>query len=174
MDVEVASEIGNLMSHVADQAVWFLSKEIGLAASPLEDETSCPRCTLSSSVPISGAVEGAVLMSTGKETASAIMSRLLGQDVTPEERPQLLQDTVCEVLNMIVGGTTRVLDEDGLYITVSAPSPADPGQLRRRNGTSGDNFCRKTIQTESGPIVLTYNGRNGRTREIPEEQAVGY
>jgi len=174
MDVEVASEIGNLMSHVADQAVWFLSKEIGLTIRPPEEGGSCSRCAIGSSVPISGAVRGSILMSTGEETASVIMSRLLGQDVAPEERPQLLQDTVCEVLNMIVGGTTRVLDEDGLYITVSAPSPAAPGQLRRRNGTSGNDFFRKTIQTESGPIVLIYSGRNGRTREIPKEQAVGY
>ncbi len=150
MVVDARAESEALMSQVREQAVSFLSEQIGFVVHPFNELAEKPLPDLVSSVPIAGALEGTILLRATESLATEMMHRLLGCDVSDEERPRLVLDTLDEVLNMIVGGTTQSLDQIGLPIEIFPPVRVEPGETLGRVAEE----C--SIETESGPIVLMY------------------
>jgi len=150
MVAATSPNISALIAPLTDQAVLYLTQGIGLEALPSHASGSGCEGGFASALEIGGAFHGSVFLAAGEGTASAIMVRILGGDVAAEERPMMLQDTLCEVLNMIVGNTTQRLDEAGMRITVSTPSPVDSASL------DSLQHHHQTISTDSGPIVLAY------------------
>lgn len=150
MTVEETPGIGNLMVRVVDQAVSFLTREVGLEVGPAGVSGFTKEYGFASALTIEGALEGDIYLSAGEATTSEIMQRFLGEDVAPDDRELMLQDTVCEVLNMIIGNATQRLDEDGFRIVLTAPHPADPGAL------SSPSVHRRVLSTPTGPVMLAY------------------
>jgi CheY-specific phosphatase CheX len=150
MTVEETPGIENLMVRVVDQAVSFLTQEVGLEVGPAKFSGFTNGCGFASALSIEGALHGDLYLRAGEATTSEIMWRFLGEDVAPDERALMLQDTVCEVLNMIIGSAIRRLDEDGFRIVLTAPYPADPRAL------SFPSVHRRVLATQTGPVMLAY------------------
>jgi CheY-specific phosphatase CheX len=98
-------------------------------------------------------MEGTLFLSATEGAISEIIRRLIGE-ISVEEEPALLPDALNELLNVIVGNTTRSLDEIGMRIEVSAPEvvcgAGNPGRA------AGVEEHQKTIETESGPLHLSF------------------
>lgn len=156
MNVDIGPDIDNLMGLVGEQAESFLTDEIGLTVSAPPESGAARLYALVSSVPVSGALDGAIFLSASECTVLEIARRLLGAEITEDEKPLLLEDTLTEVLNMIVGKATRALAEIGLRINVAAASPVNNNELRARELGAGSVSRGHTIHTESGPVVLLY------------------
>lgn len=70
-------------------------------------------------VGVAGSTRGVVLLGLSQDTAKALVSRLMGQDV--EELDELAQSGVAEMGNVIAGAAVTSLCEDGHSCRVTPP-----------------------------------------------------
>ncbi len=154
-ETAAAVQVGSLMHRVVDQAIHYLSNEIGLDAALSATGHRPVRPQLTSTLRIAGAFDGQICLTAGERTISEIVNRMLGNSVSAAEMPSLLADMLCELLNVIVGNACRTLDNDGLRIFVEPPSPMSPcgGD---RTAALHEDFFRQVIQTSAGPVMLHY------------------
>jgi chemotaxis phosphatase CheX-like protein len=148
--------IGSLMSRVSDQTIHFLVNEVGLEAvvAPQTGNPVPPRLT--STLAISGTVAGNIALTAERRTVSEILQRILGDSLAPEEVAPMLEDTLCEVLNVIVGNTSRTLDEDGVRIRIEPPAPVCPVLVWNLAHSEPLKGHRRVIQTNRGSVVIDY------------------
>ena len=156
--------IQRLMASVHGHALRLLDGWIGIepgTATPGEAGDSDPlslASTLVSTFPIEGSVEGMITLRGAESAVRAIMHKLIGEPAAGEDQRVLLQETLVEVLNMMIGNATDSLRQQGLPITVFPPY-ASP--VAHEKGLSEEPAYIRRIDTTAGPMVLIFSA-NGR------------
>lgn len=156
MTAEGIAVVGSLMSHVTDQTIHFLVDEVGLEATIASPARSPEPPRLTSTLAFSGTLAGNLALTAERRTVSEILQRILGDSVAPEEIGPMLEDTLCEVLNVIAGNTSRTLDRDGVRIRIEPPAPVCPVVAGRLAHSLAFNEHRQAIQTNRGSVTIDY------------------
>jgi CheY-specific phosphatase CheX len=152
--------IRRVMASVHGEALRLLDDWIGVspAASPRRPSGAAVRRPLVSLFPVEGSVDGVIALAGEESAVRAIMYKMIGQPEPEEDQQELLQETLLEILNIMVGNATDSLRREGLPIHVFPPYAASAGTA---DSLFADAAFTRRIDTAAGPMVLSFS-TNGR------------
>ena len=157
MGVKASPEIGEVMVKVVDRAIAYLVDEVGLESAYMSRPAVPCSKAIHACVPVSGALQGIISFSASEGTVTEIMRHLLGGEVPNEDISLLLNDTMAEMLNIIVGNATRELDKIGFRILLSSPLRDATSPVSHSPEVSQSIVYEREIQTNVGPIGVGYS-----------------
>ncbi len=135
------------------------------------DEETYRRKGFAAYVMINGDIEGRIIFDIDQPTASRIASYLTGGNpAEPGDNSDMVEETVCELANMIIGNAVTTLNDSGFRFKISPPEPhtADQGC-----GTSEDTealvMC---FDTDRGSLYMNVAMRYNRRRRSERTAAI--
>jgi CheY-specific phosphatase CheX len=132
--------MSNIMQFLIDTTEKFFQENIQtpILNSGLIDDSQVNNFTTKdyvSAIVIKNAPIGNVVISMDESLAKFVLHKYLKSNITIEEEEKYLEDIVMEVLNTLIGNSTRVFAETGNPITFTIPAPfkEDVAKMKKNN-----------------------------------------
>jgi chemotaxis protein CheX len=124
------------------------------------DEESYRRKGAAASIEISGDIEGRVIFDMEPPVAAKVASVLAGTEVG--ENDEVVNETVCELANMIIGSAVTSLNDEGFRFKIHTPEihQAEKGY----KGTEDTEALVMCFETPAGSVFMNIAMRYNRRR----------
>jgi len=117
------TQLRDLLECVVERAGGFLWEQVGLPAEfgrPDEPAREQERL-LMATFPVTGSLEGRITVRAAERVVTKILNAMIPEPVPAEEEELMLQETLRETLNIIIGSSTEMLRRRGYPIEVFPP-----------------------------------------------------
>jgi CheY-specific phosphatase CheX len=117
------TQLRDLLECVVERAGGFLWEQIGLPAEfgrPDEPKMEEKRLLIAT-FPVTGSLQGRITVRAAEGVVQTILKAMIPEPVPVEEEELMLQETLKETLNIIIGSSTEMLRQRGYPIEVFPP-----------------------------------------------------